>query len=106
MISQMIIHQQQRQQQLEESNVGDIVTLYDGDVAIETHTITQADLDAGKVTITVSDENALSDGNHVLTTTVKDAAGNDESEKSTLEIDVTSNDQFNGADLNDARYKK
>ena len=104
MISQMIIHQQQRQQQLEESNVGDIVTLYDGDVAIETHTITQADLDAGKVTITVSDENALSDGNHVLTTTVKDAAGNDESEKSTaLEIDVdTSNDQFNGADLNDA----
>ena len=44
------------------------------------HTITQADLDAGKVTITVSDENALSDGNHVLTTTVKDAAGNDESE--------------------------
>ena len=75
MISQMIIHQQQRQQQLEESNVGDIVTPYDGDVAIETHTITQADLDAGKVTITVSDENALSDGNHVLTTTVKDAAG-------------------------------
>ena len=52
----------------EESNVGDIVTLYDGDVAIETHTITQADLDAGKVTvsITVSDENALSDGNHVF----------------------------------------
>ncbi|MCP4970290.1 MAG: hypothetical protein GY932_06845, partial [Arcobacter sp.] len=76
----------------EDAVAGDKVKLYDGDEVIAEHKLTQEDITTGTITITPNEE--LIDGDHILTTSITDKAGN-ESEKSDpieVEIDTTPTD--------------
>ncbi|MCP4970579.1 MAG: hypothetical protein GY932_08305, partial [Arcobacter sp.] len=77
----------------EDAVAGDKVKLYNEDnEEIGEHELTQEDINNGTVSVTPNEE--LIDGNHVLTTSITDKAGN-ESEKSDpieVEIDTTPTD--------------
>ena len=64
---------------VENTNVGDVITLYSGDEVVGTHTITAEDITNGSIEITATKGNdgstGLDDGNHNLSVTVQDVAG-------------------------------